>query len=77
MSYLKKAWLTEQGNLFSITLESNQPETDYTRIKTRVISFPEHPTPEHPLRHSVILSLFTQEDINKLGQVLDQYRTDK
>lgn len=79
MSYLKKAWVTDQSSrgasLYSLSLESEQP-TDHNRIKIREMFHPAEPTPENPLHHVLILSHLDQDDINKLCKVLDKVRTD-
>jgi coenzyme F420-reducing hydrogenase alpha subunit len=80
MSYLKKAWLTDQSSrgasLYALSLESEQPE-DHNKLKIREMMHPANPTPEHPLHHVIITSFLDQDDINKLAKELDKYRTDK
>jgi len=71
---LKKCWITygDGTDLCSITLESDDPLIPVT---AREINFPAEPTPECPLRHTMNIGVFTQNDIDLLAKLLDQYRT--
>jgi hypothetical protein len=69
MLTLKKCWLTEAGcSLFSLTLESSDPEKIVQRISVIENSFPKEPSEKHPLRHTINLGLF---DIDDLTEVYD------
>lgn len=78
MNTIKQCWCTqhEETGQVALSLESARVEEGYQRINFHESLTPTHPTKEHPLRHVVVLSLFTEEDINVLGQLLDKYRTD-
>lgn len=78
---LKKAWLTEAGGeLFSLSLESQDPEREHMRVHARDLLFPILPTKDKPLRHTTVIGLFDFEDLRKLrnaiNDLLGQYGED-
>lgn len=74
MSAIKHAWITHhEGDLVSLSMESETVEPEHMRIKVSEQAFPEKPTKKNPKRHTVCLKLFTLEDLIKLRDVLDDY----
>lgn len=71
---LKRAWVTpHEGDLVSLSFESEIVTPEYMRIKVSEQAFPDKPTKEKPKRHTVCLKLFTMGDLIKLRDVLDDY----
>ena len=71
---MKKAWINqfhEGSDLVSLSIESDGIEPENIVAVTQS-TFPVEP----PHRHVIVLGLFSSEDINKLAQCLDLYRTD-
>lgn len=69
-----KVWIhqfTEGSDLVSLSIESDglKPEDIVSVTQS---TFPA----ENPNRHVIVLGLFNTEDVNKLAQCLDLYRTD-
>ena len=72
MGQIKKCWVTFQGDLCSLTIESSNPEVGlYAKERT----FPANPTPEHPLRHTINIGILDQDDIDILCELLYQHRS--
>lgn len=71
MSYIKQAWVNEELNtdLYSISIESSSPG-DHNKINIVEISFPNTPTPKHPLRHSINIGLLSFQDLQLLYTVI-------
>jgi len=76
---LKKVWVTPRdgSGLMALTLESSTPCNETTRLSVREWLVPLKPSPRHPLRHTIVISLLGEEDINLLAQFLDTIRTDQ
>jgi len=78
MHTLRKAWLTEiSDEVFSLTLESDDPEVEWMQVHASSHTFPKEPSERHPLRHTLCISTLAQHDVNILAQALDIRRTDK
>ena len=78
MSSIKKVWIAPwEAGLVSLCFESENVEHDYERLKIKEMLFPAVPTKEHPLRHTVSVSLLSQEDIDAIAEELDKVRTNK
>ena len=60
MALIKKVWLHESDNNFSLTIESN---LNIGVVHVSALSFPENPTPEHPRRHTTCLGSFDIQDL--------------
>lgn len=74
MNSLKRAWLTpHDAGLAALTVESGHPEIDYKRIRAESRNFPAEPSPEHPLRHTIVLGLFDVDDLLKIRSAIDSY----
>ena len=75
MLTLKKVWLTkydENSDLYSLTLESIGPEKNSgKKICVTENTFPANPTPEHPKRHVIVISLFDTDDLIILRNNID------
>lgn len=70
---LKKVWLTEHENLSSLSMESEDPSQPHTRIIFHESFHPANPTPEHPLRHVLVISCLTDEDLCKLHKAIGRH----
>lgn len=71
---LKRAWITPQeGNLVSLSFESETVIPEYMRVKVKEVVFPVNPTKEKPLRHTICLKLFTLQDLITLRETIDDY----
>jgi hypothetical protein len=67
MSLIKKAWVTDQDyGLVSLSIESENVKEKHMRVKVYEREFPEVPSERNPLRHTVVLSLFDEEDLKKI-----------
>lgn len=75
MKLLKKAWLTKHtDDLCTLTLESAFPQDeDRKRIHIDDNLFPNNPTPEHPLRHTIIIGMLSREDLINLESAITTY----
>jgi len=77
MSKIKKAWLTDQGFKRSImatlSLESEHPLDEIQRVRFSEMTFPQDPTPEHPLRHIVTIDGLDDEDLRKIRNAIDDF----
>lgn len=76
MSAIKKAWLgpfATNNDLHSLSLESSSPEEPWTRIKVKELVFPDKPTQDNPLRHTVNIGLFSLLDLIRLRNALNDY----
>lgn len=64
MGLIKKAWITEHdADLVALTIESEHVHEKHMRVKAYEMEFPEVPSPRHPLRHVVNISLLDEEDL--------------
>lgn len=74
MSQIKKAWITEHdAGLVALSIESANPEADYTRITAVGMLFPAEPSSEHPLRHTVAIALLDEDDLRMIRDVINEY----
>jgi hypothetical protein len=71
--FLKKVWLTSHtADLSTITLKSNYPDNeDCKRIRADNMLFPKEPTPEYPLRHTMVIGLLSREDLISMRDAID------
>jgi hypothetical protein len=68
---MKTCWITPHIlNKFSLSIESNDPENDYNRVLTEERIFPAVPSPDRPLRHVIILKLFSRQELLKLAHTI-------
>ncbi len=75
---LKHIWSTPHGaGLLSISFESANAEEAHQRITIAEGAFPAKPNKKYPLRHTINIGLFDEDDINMIAQCFDQLRTDK
>lgn len=78
MRKMKKCWITEQtSESVSLSFESMDPSEEHTRLFVRELQFPSVPTPEHPRRHTLVLSLLGVEDLIEIRDTLDRYLADR
>lgn len=67
MGLIKKVWVTDQeSGLVSLSIESIHVTEKHMRVKSYEHVFPEVPSKNNPLRHTVVLSLFDEEDLKKI-----------
>jgi hypothetical protein len=70
---LRKFWITENdAGLSSITFESKDPSTQ-VKLSIREALFPDNPSTEHPLRHTINLGLFNDSDLQCIHDVIGEY----
>ena len=76
MRNVKEVWINpshESNELFTLSIESSNPEVPVTANETR---FPEKPTKKHPLRYTTVIGLLSIYDIikirNALQSIIDQ-----
>jgi hypothetical protein len=71
---IKNAWITpHDGGLASLSIESQHVSPVYKRAHVTEAVFPANPTPEHPERHVVGLSLLDIEDFVTLRNAIDTH----
>jgi hypothetical protein len=75
---IKSCWVaTHPGSCSTLTIESGNPsEKDY-RISAHDLLFPAMPSPEHPLRHTINLGVFDDEDLQRISDVILGYLNSK
>lgn len=74
MSILKKVWITEyDGGLASLTVESACAVDKWQRVKYYENVFPELPSKNNPLRHTIVLRLFNDEDLKMIMVTIAKY----
>lgn len=71
---IKKVWLTEiSSDLFTISIETAEPDPNVTKVVARTLRFPAQPDPEHPLRETTSIGLFHAEDLLMISDALAEY----
>lgn len=71
MGLIKQAWITEHDvGLVTISLESKHVTERYMRVKVHEHEFPEVPSKNNPLRHTVVISLLDEEDLKKILNII-------
>ena len=72
---IKKVWLHtgDDSGLTTLSIESSNAMNDYMRVKADENLFPAKPTPENPLRHTVVLGLFDRDDLWTLKEAIDKH----
>jgi hypothetical protein len=71
---LKKAWITPgDGDFCALTLESAEVTPEYRRLSVRESTHPANPTPQHPLRHAIVIPLLSDEDLAAIYRVIGEY----
>ena len=67
MSAIKKVWITEHdASLVALTIESLHVTEKFRRVKFHEYEFPEVPSKNNPLRHTVSISLLDEEDLTTI-----------
>ena len=67
MSAIKKVWITEHDvGLVALSMESVHVIEKFRRIHMREMEFPEVPSKNNPLRHTIVVSLLDDEDLKKI-----------
>ncbi|RQS39747.1 hypothetical protein [Burkholderia sp. Bp8990] len=76
MNTLKRVWWTDhstpRNGICTISLESADATAEHRRLRAEERAFPANPTPEHPLRHVVVLSLLGVDDVRMLRDTCNQ-----
>ena len=71
---LKKAWITPgDGDFCALTLESAEVTPEYRRLLVRESTHPANPTPQHPLRHAIVIPLLSDADLAAIYRVIGEY----
>jgi hypothetical protein len=71
---IKNAWITpHDAGLASLSIESQHVSPAHMRAHVTEAVFPANPTPEHPERHVVGLSLLDIEDFVTLRNAIDTH----
>ncbi len=74
MSAIKKAWITKHdGDLVSLSFESETVEPEYMRLKVEQRAFPDKPTIKHPLRHTVSVKLLSLGDLEMIVETIEEH----
>jgi hypothetical protein len=74
MSAIKQAWITDHdANLVALSLESSNVKEKHMRVKAYDMEFPEVPSKNNPLRHTVSISLLDEEDLKKILAAICKY----
>ena len=67
MSAIKQVWVTEHDTkLVALSIESVYVEEKYRRVKIHELEFPEVPSKNNPLRHTVSISLLSEDDLKMI-----------
>lgn len=75
MSFLvKKSWVTAaDAGLACLSIESARPELESSRVQFHESLFPSKPTPQYPLRHTVVLSCLDIDDLQAIADAIHRY----
>lgn len=74
MSAIKKAWITKHdGDLVSLSFESETVEPEYMRLKVEQRAFPDKPTIKYPLRHTVSVKLLSLGDLEMIVEAIEEH----
>lgn len=74
MSAIKGIWITKHdGDLVSLSMESEIVEPEYRRLKVEERAFPEKPTVKHPKRHTISVKLLSVEDLEFIMETIEAY----
>lgn len=70
---IKQAWITARPTgLVSLSIESTETKLE-KRIQCREAVFSAVPTPKNPLRHTLVMSLLTHEDLITIRDTINNY----
>jgi len=76
MRQLKKAWITPHADdALMLSLASDRPDQDYTRLLCNSTVFPDRDNPGHQ-SHTVTVGLFSREDLEYLHVFLTKFLYD-
>ncbi len=74
MGAIKKVWVTNHdSDLVSLSLESENADQKFLRIRAHEFELPEVPSVRHPLRHVISVSLLNEEDLKKVLLAICKY----
>lgn len=74
MGVVKQAWVTDHDTkLVALTMESSYVKEKHRRLKIYELEFPEVPSKNNPLRHTVNVSLLDEEDLKKILIAICKY----
>jgi hypothetical protein len=74
---LKKCWITPCSRAsFSLSFESTGTEV-INRIYVKENVFPDKPTPEHPLRHTINFGQFDDNDLLNIADTIYDFLSER
>jgi len=74
MGSIKQVWVVDHdANLVALSIESKNVKEKHMRVKVFELEFPEVPNARNPLRHTVSLSLFDEEDLHMILRAICKY----
>jgi hypothetical protein len=74
MSAVKNMWITRyDGDLVSLSMESETVKPEYMRLKVEERVFPDIPTKTHPKRHTISIKLLSVEDLELIMETIEAY----
>ena len=67
MSAIKQVWVTDHDSrLVALSIESEHVQEKHMRVKAYELEFPEVPSKNNPLRHTVSISLLSEDDLKMI-----------
>lgn len=74
MSTIKQVWITKHdGDLVSLSMESETVEPYYMKLKIEERIFPDKPTKKYPKRHTINIGLLSNEDLEMIVETINKY----
>lgn len=74
MNAIKQVWIVDHdANLVALSIESDNVKEKHMRVKAYEVEFPEVPSVRHPLRHTVSISLLSEDDLKKILVAICKY----
>lgn len=74
MGAIKAVWITEHDTrLCALSIESEHVKEKHMRVKVHQMEFPEVPSKNNPLRHSISLSLLNDDDLIIILKAIAKY----
>ena len=74
MSAIKGVWITKHdGDLVSLSMESETVTPEYMRLKVEQRAFPDKPTQKNSLRHTISVKLLSVEDLETIVETIEAY----
>lgn len=74
MSAIKKVWVTKhEGELVSISFESETLEPKWMRLHIAEADFPDKASKKYPKRHTLCLKLLSEDDLQAISDTINDY----